>query len=118
MGNKFLTTVCCVSMMQIPLTIGSAAKAEWESSANVGVFSEYRFRELSKLRCQQYKVDLTYLIRAVFTLEIGTRMSSLVIPLLRWIFTGYAFDVGELSIDIGDLYYYYPITLAKHQHKF
>ena len=35
-------------------------------------------------------------------------MSSLVIPPLRWIFTQGMLDLGEPSIDIGDLYYYYP----------
>ena len=76
MRNKFLTTVCCVSVMQIPLTIGSAAKAEWESSANVGVFSEYRFRGQSRRKMHRlYKVDLTYLIRAVLPkLELKCRV--------------------------------------------
>ena len=111
MGNKFLTTVCCVSMMQIPLTIGSTAKAEWESSANVGVFSEYRFRGIKQTGdapAIQGGFDLSH----SSGFYLGNWNSN-----VSWaqgtsiemdFYGGYAFDVGEISIDVGDLYYYYP----------
>ena len=111
MGNKFLTTVCCVSMLQIPLTIGSTAKAEWEASANVGVFSEYRFRGIKQTGdapAIQGGFDLSH----SSGFYLGNWNSN-----VSWaqgtsiemdFYGGYAFDVGEISIDVGDLYYYYP----------
>ena len=110
MRNKLLTTVCCVSVMQIPLTIGSAANAEWESSANVGVFSEYRFRGIKQTEdapAIQGGFDLShssgfYLGNWNSNVEFGNTTIEMDF------YGGYAFDVGELSIDVGDLYYYYP----------
>ena len=110
MGNKFLTTVCCVSMMQIPLTIGSTAKAEWEASANVGVFSEYRFRGIKQTEdapAIQGGFDLShssgfYLGNWNSNVEYGNTSIEMDF------YGGYAFDLGEISIDVGDLYYYYP----------
>ena len=110
MGNKFLTTVCCVSVMQIPLAIGNSAKAEWESSANVGVFSEYRFRGAKQTEdapAIQGGFDLShssgfYLGNWNSNVEFGNTSIEMDF------YAGYAFDVGEISIDIGDLYYFYP----------
>ena len=110
MSNKFLTSVCCISMLQIPLAITNSASAEWESSANVGVFSEYRFRGAKQTEdapAIQGGFDLShssglYLGNWNSNVEFGNTSIEMDF------YAGYGFNIGDISIDIGDLYYYYP----------
>ena len=110
MSNKFLTSVCCISMLQLPLAITNSASAEWESSANVGLVSDYRFRGAKQTEdapAIQGGFDLShssgfYVGNWNSNVEFGnTSIES-------DFYAGYGFNVGDISIDIGDLYYMYP----------
>ena len=90
--------------------ITNKASAEWTSSANVGLFSEYRFRGVKQTEdapAIQGGFDLShssgiYLGNWNSNVEFGN--TSLEMDF----YAGYSFDIGDLNIDIGDLYYYYP----------
>lgn len=92
------------------LVFAEVSSSNWASSANVGVFSEYRFRGVKQTEdapAIQGGFDLShsngfYLGNWNSNVEFGD--TSLEMDF----YSGYAFEVGGLSMDIGDLYYYYP----------
>jgi uncharacterized protein (TIGR02001 family) len=100
--------------MGFPLALIStkamSQESAWEASANVALYSEYRFRGVKQTEdapAIQGGFDLAhsggfYLGNWNSNVEYaGTSMEM-------DFYGGYAFEVGDLSVDIGDLYYYYP----------
>ena len=112
MKNKILISALFVTTM--PLTFNNAISQDsstgWESSANVGVFSEYRFRGVKQTEdapAIQGGFDLShssgfYIGNWNSNVEYGNTSMEMDF------YAGYAFEAGGFSIDIGDLYYYYP----------
>jgi uncharacterized protein (TIGR02001 family) len=109
-------TVIALSLaaMTLPAIAQKAAEPEFSVSGNFGLFSDYRFRGVSQTDLDpalQGGFDLTH--KSGFYLGTwASSVSEFANPEGNGMeidaYGGYRWSVGEVSFDIGNLYYYYP----------
>ncbi len=118
-------TVIALSLaaMTLPAIAQKAAEPEFSVSGNFGLFSDYRFRGISQTDlgpALQGGFDLTH--KSGFYL--GTWASS-ISEFTSFqgdgieidFYGGYRFSLGDVGVDIGNLYYYYPGAVAGDGYK-
>jgi uncharacterized protein (TIGR02001 family) len=110
-------TILAVSLaaLTLPALAQTAPEPDLTIEGNVGLFSDYRFRGISQTDLKpalQGGFDLTH--KSGF--YIGTWASN-VSDFANFGggngmeidgYVGYTFEVGDIGVDIGNLYYYYP----------
>ena len=117
MNSKFVTLALIISSLGITanFNIVNAADSSWETSANVGLFSEYRFRGVKQTEdapAIQGGFDLSH-SSGFYLGNWNSNVEFAGTSIEMDFYGGYSFDVGDLNIDIGDLYYYYPDTVGE-----
>ena len=112
MKSKIASLALIASSLGITANLNNviAAESEWESSANIGIFSEYRFRGVKQTEdapAIQGGFDLSH-SSGFYLGNWNSNVEYAGTSIEMDFYGGYSFDVGDLNIDIGDLYYYYP----------
>ncbi len=91
-----------------------APEPELTISGNFGLFSDYRFRGISqsdKKPAAQGGFDLVHkngFYLGTWSSSVNSEFAVSTSGLELDVYGGYKFNVGDLGIDIGNLYYYYP----------
>lgn len=86
--------------------------AEWEIDAEVGVFSDYRFRGIS-LSAKDPQVTAEISVAHESGLYAGVWASNVALndgadDVELDLYAGYAADLGGATLDVGAIYYLYP----------
>jgi uncharacterized protein (TIGR02001 family) len=87
-----------------------AVESGWGSSANIGIFSDYRFRGVKQTEdapAIQGGFDLLH-SSGFYIGNWNSNVEFAGTSLEMDFYGGYSFEVGDINIDLGDLYYYYP----------
>lgn len=104
-------TLLAISMAAALMPLSSHVVKAEGISANVGVFSDYRFRGITQ-------TDTKPAIQGGFDYShssgfyAGNWNSSLAAGTELDFYVGYSTEVGGVGIDVGSLYYYYPNATA------
>ena len=102
-------TLLAISMAAALMPISSQVVKAEGISANVGVFSDYRFRGITQTDGKPaLQGGFDYSHSSGF--YVGNWNSSLASGTEMDFYFGYSTEVGGLGVDVGNLYYYYPNT--------
>lgn len=100
-------TLLALSLAAVLMPLSSQVVKAEGVSANVGVFSDYRFRGITQTDTKPaLQGGFDYSHSSGF--YAGNWNSSLATGTELDFYFGYTTEVGGINIDVGNLYYYYP----------
>lgn len=113
MNKRLFAIAAAVTAIPSAFAAEEAPKSDWTISANVGVFSDYRFRGVSqtnKKPALQGGFDVSH-ASGFYVGNWNSNIDSAMYTggnLEMDFYGGYKLPLGAFTLDLGGLYYYYP----------
>ena len=113
--NIKAVVLAVLSLGSIGVACAEEAKSDWTFTGNAGLFSDYRFRGFTQTNYRpafQGGFDLAH----SSGLYVGNWNSNVEQALYRGAslemdyYGGYKYAVGDVNLDVGGIYYYYPTS--------